>query len=99
MLGKVGQRHVWRALSHHEMDCDQALEYDGPCRVAQTVLQRPEHLSDARLTRVCCDQNMLDVFRLWGRGLVAVMSSVSGPPQPIRACVYIRAEGEGGGVP
>ena len=57
------------------MDCDQALEDDGPCGVPQPVLQRPEHLANTRFAGMCCDQNMLDVFCLWGRGLGTVVVS------------------------
>ena len=62
------------------MDRDQALEDDGPCRVLQPVLQRFEHLSNPRLARVCCDQDMFDVLCLWGRGLATVVF-VSDPAQ------------------
>ena len=46
------------------MDEDQGLEDGGPCGLAQTLLQRPKDLGDPGLSRVCRNENVLDVFRL-----------------------------------
>jgi hypothetical protein len=66
---EVGQSHVRRALTNHEVDNDQALEDDGPCGIAQAGLQSAEDLSDAGLSSMCGNEDMLDIFCLWGRGL------------------------------
>jgi hypothetical protein len=52
------------ALSYHEVYDDQALEYDGPCRVAQAVREGAEDLGDARFTGMCRDEDVLDILRL-----------------------------------
>lgn len=56
------------------MDCDQALEDNGPCRVAQPVLQSPKYLSYPGLARMRRDEDVLNVLGLWGRGLQATVS-------------------------
>lgn len=55
------------------MDGNQALEDNGPCRISQPVLQRADDLGNARLARVCRDENMLNVLCLWGRILGALL--------------------------
>lgn len=71
MLSQVLQRDVGRPFADHEVDGDEALEDDGPCRVADAVLQRPEDLAHAGVARVCRDEDVLDVFGLWGGGLAS----------------------------
>ena len=46
------------------MDYDESLEHDGPCGVAQSVLQGSEYLCDARISRMSCNKDMLDIFGL-----------------------------------
>lgn len=48
------------------MHDDQALEDYGPCGIAQSVRQGAEYLSDTSFARMRRDQDMLDIFRLWG---------------------------------
>lgn len=67
VLRNKGKRHIWRAFQNHEMHGEQTFENDGPCRVSQPVLQRAKHLADAGITRVSCDEEVLDVFRLGRR--------------------------------
>lgn len=69
MPRQEAQRDVGRPLADHEVDGDEALEDDGPCRVAQAVLQRAEDLGDARLARVRGDEDVLDVLGLRGGSL------------------------------
>lgn len=45
---KEGERDVGGALADHEVNGDEALEDDGPCRVAQAVLQGAKDLCDSR---------------------------------------------------
>jgi len=51
------------------MDDDESLEDDGPCGIAQTVLQGSKDLGDACLTGVSGYKDMFNVFRLRGREL------------------------------
>ena len=60
------QRNIRRTLTDHEMGSDKSLENDGPCRVAQAVLQCAEHFCNASLAGVGSDENVLDVLGLWG---------------------------------
>jgi hypothetical protein len=69
VLGEVGECHVGRALADHQVNRDQALEYNSPCRVAQSVLQCSEDLSDACFSRMSRDEDMLYVLRLGRRSL------------------------------
>jgi hypothetical protein len=51
------------ALSYHKVYNDQALEDDGPCRVAQAVREGTEDLSDPSLAGMRRDEDMLDILR------------------------------------
>jgi hypothetical protein len=51
------------ALSYHEVYNNQALEDDGPCRVAQAVREGAEDLGDASFTGMCRDEDVLDILR------------------------------------
>ena len=44
------------------MDYNESFEYDGPCGVAQSVLQGSEYLCDARISRMRRNKDMLDIF-------------------------------------
>lgn len=57
---------LWLALSYHEMYNDEALEYDGPCRVAQAVCEGAKYLGDTCLTGMRCNQDMFDILGLGG---------------------------------
>lgn len=64
------------------MHDDQALEDNGPRRVAQAVREGAKYLRDAGFPRVRGDQDMLDVFGLWGSKLhVRVSRPVMDPCQ------------------
>lgn len=75
MARQVRQGDVWRPLANHEVDGDEALEDDSPCRVAQAVLQGVEDVGDARLG-VGGDEDVLDVFGL-GRRILRGTSSAA----------------------
>lgn len=64
ILGQEPQCHLRFALSYHEMDDDQALEDNGPCRVAQTIGKGAEDLSDTCLAGMGRNQNVLDILGL-----------------------------------
>jgi hypothetical protein len=66
VLSEEGERHVGRPLAYHEVDGDEALEDDCPCRVAHAVLERSEDLGDSGLARVRGHEDVLDVFCLGG---------------------------------
>jgi hypothetical protein len=66
VLGQVFQRDFGFALSYHEMYDDQALEDNGPCRVAQSVREGAKDLGDAGFSSMCRDQDVLDILGLWG---------------------------------
>jgi len=70
VLGQVCQRHIGRALANHEVDRDETLEDDGPCRVAQPVLHGAKDFGHARLSRMRRDENVLNVFGFWRRILL-----------------------------
>lgn len=59
--------YIWRSFSDHQMHCDQTLEYHSPCRIPQPVLQSPEHFCHACFSRMCSNEDMLDVP---GKGLI-----------------------------
>ncbi len=82
MLGQIAKGHIGRTLPDHQMDCDQALEDDSPCGVAQTVLQRPKDLSDAGLAGMCGDEDVFDVLRLGGSGLPGPRLALPTPRRP-----------------
>jgi len=66
---EIGEGDVGRPLADHEVHRDQALEDDGPCCIMETVLQSSKYLPDASLARMRRDEDVLDVFGLWGCGL------------------------------
>ena len=49
------------------MDSQEALEHNGPCRIPQAVMHRPEDLADPSLSRMRSNQKMLDILCFWGR--------------------------------
>ena len=77
VLGQVLKRDLGLALPYHQMHDDQALEDNGPRRVAQAVRQRAEDLGDAGLARMRRDEDVLDIFRLGCRELYTHQPSVS----------------------
>lgn len=66
ILGEVLERDLGLALPDHHMHDDEAFEDNGPCRVAQAVGESTKDLSDACLTGMRCDEDMLDIFGLGG---------------------------------
>lgn len=62
VLRQIFERNLGLALPYHEMHDDQALKHDSPRRIAQAILQCPEDLGDARLTRVSGHEDMLDIL-------------------------------------
>ena len=76
------------------MHNDQALEDNGPRRVAQAVGEGAKYLRDAGFSRVRGDQDMLDVFGLWGGKLhVRVSRPVMDPSQSV-LCSVATGSGE-----
>lgn len=69
MLSQICQCNIGRSLPNHEVDGDQTLEDDGPCRIPQPVLEGPEDLAYSSLSGMCRYEDVFDVFRLRGRGL------------------------------
>ena len=57
------------------MHDDQALEDDGPCRVAQAVREGAEDLSDACFACMGRDEDVLDILGLGGRKLLRISVS------------------------
>jgi hypothetical protein len=66
VLRQILQSDLGLALADHEVYDDQALEDNGPCRVAQSIRQGPEDLCYAGFTCVCRDQDVLDILGLRG---------------------------------
>jgi hypothetical protein len=66
ILRKVLEGDFRLSLPYHEMYDDQALEDNGPCRVAQPVRKGSKDLCNAGFTRVGRYQNMFDVLRFRG---------------------------------
>lgn len=62
ILRQVFERDLGLSFSYHEMYDDQALEYDGPCRVAQSVRKGAEDLSNACLAGMRRDEDVLDIL-------------------------------------
>lgn len=62
ILGEVLERDLGFALSDHHMHNDEALEDNGPSRVAQAVGEGAEDFGDACLACVRRDKNVLDIF-------------------------------------
>jgi hypothetical protein len=56
------ERNLGLSLSYHEMYDDQALEYDGPCRVAQSVRKGAEDLSDTSFAGMRRDEDVFDIL-------------------------------------
>jgi hypothetical protein len=69
VLRQVLQGDLGLALSDHEMHDDQALEDNGPRRVAQAVLKGAKDLGDACFAGMRRDEDGLDILRLGGREL------------------------------
>ena len=69
MLCEISQRRIGRALPDHQVHRDQTLEDDGPGRVPQAELQRPEDLSHASFAGMRGNEDVLDVLRFRGGGL------------------------------
>lgn len=67
VLRQVLECDLWLAFPYHEMDDNQTLEDNCPCRVAQAVREGAKDLSDACLAGMRRDQNVFDIFGL-GRG-------------------------------
>lgn len=61
-LGQVLQGHLGLALADHQVHDDEALEDNGPCRVAQAVGEGAKDLGDSGLARVGCDEDVLDIL-------------------------------------
>jgi hypothetical protein len=61
-LGQILECDFWLALADHEVDDDEALEDNGPGRVAQAVGEGAEDLSDTGLAGVRSDEYMLDIL-------------------------------------
>jgi hypothetical protein len=78
VLGEELESDLGLAFSYHQMDDDQTLEDDGPCRVAQAVGEGAEDLSDACFASVCSDEYMLDIFGLWCCELRAMLAAGNG---------------------
>ena len=76
VLSQVLQGDFGLALSYHEMYDDQALEDNGPRRVAQSVREGAKDLGDAGFSSMCRYQDMLDILG-FGRGKLHVLLSIS----------------------
>ena len=63
-LGEELECNVGLALPYHEVYDDQALVYDSPGRVAQSVGEGAKDFSNACLAGVCCDEDMFDILGL-----------------------------------
>jgi hypothetical protein len=63
------ERNLGFSLSYHKMYDDQALEYDGPCRVAQSIGKGAEDLSDTSFASMRRDEDVFDIFRFGCRKL------------------------------
>lgn len=66
VLSKILECDLGLSLSYHQVDDDQALENNGPCRVAQPVGKGSKDLCHASLAGVCGYQNVLDILGFWG---------------------------------
>lgn len=66
VLSQVLQGDFGFALSYHEMYDYQALEDNGPCRVAQSVREGAKDLGDAGFSSVCRYQDMFDILGFRG---------------------------------
>jgi hypothetical protein len=77
------QCNLGLALSYHEVYDDQALEYDGPCRVAQAVRKGAEDLSNTGFAGMCRDEDMFDILRF---GCCELHGRVSTAIAPCRFC-------------
>lgn len=67
MLRQIGESDFLGALANHQVDSQETLEHNGPCRIPQAVVHRPKDLADPSLSRVRSNQKMLDVLCFWGR--------------------------------
>jgi hypothetical protein len=74
VLRKVLECDFGLSLPYHKMHDDQALEDNGPCRVAQSVGKGSEDLGDAGFTRVGRYQYVFDILRFRGGELHVGMS-------------------------
>ena len=70
VLRQVLQGDLGLALSDHKVHDDQALEDNGPRRVAQAVLEGAKDLGNACLARMRRDEDVLDILGLGGRELL-----------------------------
>ncbi len=81
MLREVGESDFLGPLSNHQVDSQEALEHNGPCRVPQAIVHGPKYLAHASLSGVRSNQEMLDILCFWGRILgtraVSCFSSAS----------------------
>lgn len=62
VLTEICQGDVGRALTNHQMHRDETLEYNRPCRIAKSILERADNFGYACFARVGSDENVLDVF-------------------------------------
>ena len=62
VLRQVLQGDLGLALSDHQVHDDQALEDNGPRRVAQAVLEGAKDLGDACFARMGRDEDVLDIL-------------------------------------
>ena len=77
IVRKIPQGHIRFALPNHEMDDDQALKDNGPCRVSQSRLESPKDLGDPSLAGMSRNEDVLDVFGLWRCKLADVSDCLS----------------------
>lgn len=84
ILRHVLQGGVQLAFPDHEVDDDESLESDRPCRVANPKVQCPEYLCDSSFARVRRYQDVFDVLGFRGRKLQ------ERPPSALRRPKYMR---------
>lgn len=69
VIGQVSQRSIQLTLSDHEMEDDERLEDNGPCRVSESYLEGSEYLCDSCLAGMSRHKDVLYVFGFRGRKL------------------------------
>lgn len=98
VFGHVLQRSVQLTLPDHDVDHNQGLEYDCPCRITKSQLHCSKDLCDTGLAGMRRNQDVLDIFgfggrKLFGRGAISTVPQIQETQQTTTSRTHLDFRG------